>query len=523
MQYKVLVADPIADAGVEYLRGSCSVDVQTGLSEEELQKRIGAYDALVVRSETKVTEAVLDRGSRLQVVARAGVGVDNIDVQAATRRGVMVVNAPLGNTIAAAEHAMALMLSLARRVPAADASVRAGEWKRSRFMGTELNRKSIGIVGLGKIGMEVARRARSFGMTVLAFDPYVSSATAEALGARLLPLDELLTAADVVTVHVPLTAATRGLIGREQISTMRRGALLLNVARGGVVDEQAVVEAIESGQLGGAAFDVYEQEPLPTSSPLLASDNTVLTPHLGASTREAQVKVAVEVAEQVVDVLNGRPARGAVNAPALPPELLEQLGPYMHLADRIGRLFTQLHPQEMTPLEISYSGQLSGQNTQPLRRALLRGLLEPVSTDRVSVVNAEFIAQERGLTVTETAGVAPEGYTSTIELTGPRGSIAGTVLGEEARIIRFNGFPVDFVPSGHFLFCPHADRPGFIGAVGTILGEHNINISAAMSGRLAPRGETILVLTLDEPAPDSVCRQIESQVQGLRGLVRAQL
>ncbi len=523
MAFKVLVADPIADEGVELLRRDAQVDVRTGQPEAELLQSVPEYDALIVRSETKVTSSVLEAGAKLQVVARAGVGVDNIDVEAATKRGVLVVNAPLGNTIAAAEHAMALMLSLARCIPQADASMRAGEWKRSRFMGTELNHKTLGIVGLGKIGIEVARRARSFGMALVGYDPYISAAAAEALGVRLATLDEVVSVADVLTVHVPLLPSTRNLISRELLAKAKPGLLLLNVARGGIVDEEAVREALESGKLGGVALDVYSKEPPPEDFPLRNVDQTVLTPHLGASTKEAQVKVAVEVAEQVVDVLNGRPARGAVNAPALPPELLADLGPYLELADKLGRLFTQLHGQSLSGLEVTYSGELASHDTRPLRGAILRGLLEPITTERVSAVNAELIAKERGIDLQEGPGIAPEGYTSSIQIKGRQSVIEGTVIGDELRIIRFDDYPVDFVPNGHFLFCPHTDRPGVIGAIGTILGQSDVNISAAMSGRLAPRGETMLVLTLDEPVPDAVCEKIRAEVGGVRSLTRAQL
>ncbi|MDP9378648.1 MAG: phosphoglycerate dehydrogenase [Chloroflexota bacterium] len=523
MDFKVLVADPIAAEGIEFLRRHLEVEVRTGMPVEQLIETVPSYDALIVRSETKVTPPVIEAGARLQVVARAGVGVDNIDVDTATKRGVLVINAPLGNTVAAAEHAMALMLSLARRIPPADASIRAGEWKRSRFMGVELQHKTLGIVGLGKVGAEVARRARSFGMNLLAYDPYVSAAAAEALGVRLVPLDELMSHADVITVHAPLTPANRNLISTQELELAKPGLLLVNAARGGVVDEEAVAQALESGRMGGAAFDVFTREPITEDNPLLTAPQTVLTPHLGASTREAQVKVALEVAEQVVDVLNGRPARGAVNAPALPADLLADLGPYLELADRLGRLFTQVEGQSLGRLQVTYSGELASHDTRALRRALLRGLLEPITNERVSVVNAELIAQERGITLTEGTGIAPEGYTSTILLEGPEGAVEGTAIGDELRIIRFNSYPVDFVPNGHFLFCPHVDRPGFIGAVGTILGANNINISAAMSGRLAPRGETLLVLTLDEPVPDDVCEQLQTGVQGLRGLIRAEL
>lgn len=523
MAFRVLVADPIAEAGIEYLKRHMQVDVQTRLSEERIVGVIPAYDALIVRSETRVTAPVLEAGEKLQVVARAGVGVDNIDVEAATKRGVLVVNAPLGNTVAAAEHAMALMLALARSIPSADASIRGGEWTRSKFMGTELNHKALGIIGLGKIGVEVARRARSFGMNLLAYDPYVSAAAAETLGIRLLPLEDVIRQADVVTIHVPLTPGTHNLIGKRELEMAKPGMLLLNVARGGIVDEQAAAEAIESGRLGGVALDVYAREPMPEDSPLRGLERSVLTPHLGASTKEAQVKVALEVAEQVVDVLNGRPARGAVNAPALPPELLAELGLHLELADKLGRLFTQLHGQSLSGLEVTYAGELAGHDRRPLRGAILRGLLEPISTERVSVVNAELIARERGIQLTESTGIAPEGYTSSIRLQGTESTVEGTVMGEELRIIRFDDFPVDFVPSGHFLFCPHVDRPGVIGAIGTILGQSDINISAAMSGRLAPRGQTMLVLTLDEPVPDEVCARIQIEVPGLSGLIRAQL
>ncbi|MDQ3856492.1 MAG: phosphoglycerate dehydrogenase, partial [Chloroflexota bacterium] len=505
------------------LQRHTDVDLQTKLPEQELVERIAEYDALIVRSETRVTARVIEAGERLQVIARAGVGVDNIDVDAATKRGVLVVNAPLGNTVAAAEHAMALMLALARRVPQADASVRAAEWSRSRFTGTELMHKTLGIVGLGKIGIEVARRARAFEMHLLGHDPYVSSATADSLGVRLLPLDELLRQSDIVTVHVPLLPSTRHYIGRRELLGMKPGAFLLNVARGGIVDEEALLEGLQGGQIGGAALDVFEHEPLPADSPLRAMPEVVLTPHLGASTREAQVKVALEVAEQVVDVLNGRPARGAVNAPALPPEVLAELGPHLELCDKLGRLFTQLYAESLSTLTVSYSGEWARHDNRPLRATLLRGLLEPISTERVSIVNAELIAQERGIRLTETTDVAPEGYTGSMRLQGAEGVLEGTVIGDELRIIRFDQFPVDFVPSGNFLFCPHFDRPGVIGAVGTILGAADINISAAMSGRLAPRGQTILVLNTDEPVPDEVCDRIQNEVTGVGQLMRAQL
>lgn len=523
MAFKVLVADSIAKEGIDYLKGSVHVDLETGLSESQLVERIGDYDSLIVRSETKVTEPVLNAGSRLKVVARAGIGVDNIDVETATRQGILVVNAPLGNTIAAAEHTMALMLAVARNVAQANSSVQAGEWKRSKFMGTELQGKTLGIIGLGKVGREVARRAWSFGMNLIGTDPYVSPAAAESFGVRWVQTNEIWSQADVITLHAPLIESNRNLVGETALANMKPGAFVINVARGGLIDEQALAAAVRDGRIAGAGLDVFSEEPMSADNPLRGLDKIVLTPHLGASTREAQVKVALEVAEQVVDVLNDRPARGAVNAPALPPDVLMEIGPYLELADKLGRLFTQLHGQSLDNLEVVYSGEITARDTRPLRGALLRGILEPISTDRVSIVNAELIAHERGIQLSESKDTAREGYTSTILLRSAGSALEGTVLGEEARVIGFNGYPVDFVPEGNFLFCPHVDTPGVIGAIGTVLGANNVNISAAMSGRLAPRGETMLVLTLDEPVPDAVCRQIWNNVKGLQGLIRARV
>lgn len=337
---RILVSDPVAEAGIEVLRQAGEVDVRTGLPREELVRIIGEYDALVVRSETKVTAEVIEAARRLRIIGRAGVGVDNIDVAAATQRGIIVVNSPEGNTIAAAEHTIALMMAMARNIPQADRSLRAGEWKRSKFVGTEVYRKTLGIIGLGKIGREVARRAKGLGMNVVAYDPFTPTEVAERIGVKLTDLNSLLAQSDFVTIHTPLNEQTRHLINAERIALMKDGARLINCARGGIVDEGALAEALRSGKLAGAAVDVFSKEPPPPDNPLIALENCVVTPHLGASTEEAQVNVAVDVAEQIVSVLRGGPARSAVNLPPIDPEMLQRIAPYLLLAEKIGKLHT---------------------------------------------------------------------------------------------------------------------------------------------------------------------------------------
>ena len=524
---RVLVADPIAPDGVDLLRRGADVDVRTGLPRADLLAIVGQYDALVVRSETKVTAEVIQAGRRLQVIGRAGVGVDNIDVEAATERGVVVVNAPTGNTIAAAEHAIALLLAVARKVPQAQASLVAGKWERSRYIGNEVRGKTLGIVGLGRIGSEVARRARGLEMQVVGFDPYVPQDFAQQLGVRIVPFDLLLSAADFISLHTPLTEATRGMIGRRELSLCKPTAYLINAARGGLVDEEALLEALQEGRLAGAAVDVFAKEP-PLNSPLLASDKVVATPHIGALTREAQISVALDVAEQVLAVLHGRPARYAVNMPVAQPEAYGKLRPYLGLAEELARLCYQLVEGQLEAIEITYWGEIGEQDTRPLRAAVIKGLLGGVTEETINVVNAHLVARARGLRVVEQTNTGDlESYASLVNLRlqTDRGAeeVAGTIIRREPHVVRVGEYWLDFIPGrGHLLFCYHRDVPGVVGRVGTILGQANINISSLQVARQRPHGEALMVLGLDEGIPEEVQRQITAEPSIARSkLVRA--
>ena len=510
---RVLVAEPLAREGVELLRAHHEVDERPGLSREDLCTVVGEYEALVVRSQVRVDAALIGAARRLVVVARAGVGVDNVDLDAATRAGITVVNAPTGNTIAAAEHTLALLLALARRIPAADASVRRGEWRRNAFTGVELRGKTLGVVGLGKIGQAVADRARALEMTVLGVDPFVTPEQAALHGVELADLDSVLARADVLTVHVPLGRGTRGLIGRDALNRMKRGALLLNVARGGVVDEAAVSDALRDGRLGGAGVDVFEQEP-PAASPLLDAPNTVLTPHLGASTEEAQVLVAEEVAAQVLDVLAGRPARHAVNAPLLTPETAAAIAPYLPLAEILGRFFAQFARGAPRTLTLEIAGDPAQWDASPLTAAVLRGLLGTATTERVNLVNAGALARARGITLVERKTPDAGQFAALLTLSGEAGrrsaTVAGTVGNGGPRITRLDDYWLDMAPVDVMLITRHRDRPGMIGRIGTLLGEADVNISAMHVARTAPREDAFMILGLDEDPPPSVAEAIRA-------------
>jgi len=521
-RWRVLACDGVSEEGLAVLKADPEVEVETSppLSPAELKEKIGSYHALVVRSQTKVTAEVLQAAKQLKVIARAGVGVDNVDVPAATQRGIVVCNSPGGNTMAATEHTWALLLSLSRNLPQADVSIKKGEWKRSQFTGVELYGKTLGVVGLGKIGSEVARRGLAFGMKVLAHDPFVSVEQAQKLGVTLAELPELLSQSDYVTLHLPLTKTTQHLINAESLAICKPGMRLINCARGGVVDEAALAEALRSGRLAGAACDVFAKEP-PEDSPLLAAPNIVLTPHLGASTQEAQVKVAVDVAEQVLEVLHDRPARSAVNAAGFAPELLELLRPYLNLAEKIGSLHSQLLEGQLVEAELTCSGELAETETAPLTMAFLKGLLGRSREEAVNMVNARLVAESLGLTVKETRTTAVEEYASLlsarVKTEKEEHAIAGTLFGkQEGRIVRVDDYPVDFALSGHMLFTSHYDRPGVIGAVGTLLGNNKINIAAMHVGQ----GDfALMVLAVDSPIPEPVIRQIDS----LAHIVRSRL
>lgn len=525
---RVLVSDSIAEAGIEVLKQAGEVDVRTGLSKEELIRIIGEYDALVVRSETKVTAEVIEAARRLRIIGRAGVGVDNIDVAAATQRGIIVVNSPEGNTIAAAEHTIALMMAMARNIPQADRSLRAGEWKRSRFIGTEVYRKTLGVIGLGKIGREVARRAKGLGMSVIAYDPFTPAEVAERIGVKLTDLNSLLAQSDFVTIHTPLNEQTRHLINAERLALMKDGARLINCARGGIVDEDALVDALRSGKLAGAAVDVFGKEPPPPDHPLLALENCVVTPHLGASTQEAQVNVAVDVAEQVVSVLRGGPARSAVNLPPIDPEILQRIAPYLLLAEKIGKLHTQLARAPIVQVQVTYSPDFADLPTDILTRAVVTGLLQPVLSEPVNPVNALLIAQSRGIHVTQSLQQQPEShelYPSSITVTahasgGEKHEVSGTVFGKnDARIVTVDGFRVDVIPQGIMLFTQHTDKPGVIGRVGTLLGSRNVNIAGMHLGREKVGGRALMVLMVDDPIDAALL----AEIRALDGMETAQV
>ncbi len=504
---RILVVEQLAAQGLELLQAHHEVDVKLGLAKEELAAILPEYDALVVRSQVKVDADIVAAGTRLVVIGRAGVGVDNVDLDAATRAGITVVNAPTGNTIAAAEHTLALLFGLARRVAAADASLRRGEWKRSQFTGVELRGKTLGVVGLGKIGQAVAARARAMEMIVLGADPFVTPEQAANLGVELVAFDDLIARSDVITVHVPKSRGTRGLIDAAAIERMKPTVMLLNVARGGILDEAAVAEALAAGRIAGAAIDVYEQEP-PVDSPLLSAPNTLLTPHLGASTAEAQVAVAEEVAEQILEVLDGRPARYAVNAPLLTPETAQAIAPYLPLAETLGRFLAQLARTAPRTLTLEIAGEPAAYDASSLVAGLLRGLLETATTDRVNLVNAATMAKARGITVVErktsTAGAFASLLTVTSEVDGRTTTVAGTVVNGEPRIVRLDEHVMDLAPADSMLVTRHQDRPGTMGQIGVLLGEADVNISAMTLARSSPREDAFMVLALDDDVPPTV-------------------
>jgi D-3-phosphoglycerate dehydrogenase len=477
------------------------------LKEAELAAKLGEVDGLVVRSETKVTATILDAAKRLQVVGRAGVGVDNIDVPAATARGVYVVNAPLGNIVAAAEHTIALTLALLRRVVDADRSVRAGEWTRSKFIGRELRGKTLGLIGVGRVGGEVARRATSFGMTVIAHDPFATEQSARAAGARLAELDELLRTADVISLHVPLTEKTRGLVDAAALAKLKPTAVVVNASRGEVVDLDALAAALEKGAVAGAALDVFAQEPLPADAPIRKAPRTVLTPHIAGSTAEAQTNVAVDVVEQILDVLDGRPARFAVNAPRPPAEEAGGMA-WLRLAERLGSLAAQLLDDRPARLSLAYAGSVLELDPEPLRAAAVKGLLETFSEQRVNLVNALDLARSRGLVIEERRETEPARYAALLSVSVGSTQVAGTLTQGEPRIVFIDDFWVDVPVEGHLLLTKHQDKPGLVGRVGTLLGEHDVNISSMQVGRLHPRGEALMILTLDDPVPDEVRARI---------------
>ncbi|MGI8998107.1 MAG: phosphoglycerate dehydrogenase [Candidatus Limnocylindria bacterium] len=524
---RILVVEPLAQPGLDVLSAAHETEVRLGLTRDELLRLLadgGGWDAVVVRSQTRVDAELLAAAApRISIVGVASVGTDRIDVEAATRAGVMVVNAPTGNTIAAAEHTMALMLALLRHIPDASASVRKGEWERGRYTGRELRGKVLGIIGLGKIGKAVARRAAGFEMRVSATDPYLTEEQAAEAGSRLVGFAELLHRSDIITVHTPLTAQTRGLLARAQLEATKPGAFVLNVARGGIVDESALADALASGQLAGAAVDVYSTEPMAPDNPLRTAPNLVLTPHLGASTTEAQDRVGIEMAEQVLMALAGVTPPYAVNAPSVAPETAPKLRPYVELGRRLAILARQVAPSAFDALSLTYAGEIAAGECAPIRTAAVAGILEAVTDQRVNAVNADLVARERGLTVNETRTDASEPWASLVEVAvgpadgDPAVRLAGSTAHGRPHLVSMNGFEIDAELAGTILVTRHQDRPGVVGLVGTMLAEAGINISSLELSRLSVHGEAMMFISVDDPIDEALL----DRVRAAPGIVEA--
>jgi len=500
---KILISENLSKVGVDLLRGveRFQVDVNTGLKPEELKQIIGGYDALIVRSETKVTAEIIGAAENLKVIGRAGTGVDNIDVPAATARGIVVMNAAGGNSVTTAEHTISLMMSLARKIPQAHSKLKAGKWDKKSFMGAELAGKTLGVIGLGNIGKIVASRATGLAMKVVAYDPFITKEVALRAGIELATLDEVFERSDFITVHTPLTEETRGVIGPSAFARMKDGVRVINCARGGLVDEKALYEAIKSGKVAGAALDVFEQEPVPSDNPLLTLDEVIVTPHLGASTHEAQESVAVTISETVANFLLTGAIAGAVNVLAVSAEALETMRPFLTLGEKLGAFQAQLFNQPVSEVQINYSGDAADLDVRPITQAVLTGLLKQVSA-RVNQVNASMIAEERGLGVTESKVRAAQDFTSLIEVVvrndQNESKVAGTLFGRgEQRIVTIDSYRLEAAPQGHMLIVRNSDQPGVVGRVGTFLGDHSINIAQLYLSRNKAGGVAMSVYQVD--------------------------
>ena len=523
---KVLIADHLSEDGITLLKSEpgLEVDVKTGLSSSELAEIIGPYEGLIVRSATKVTAEVIANAGRLKVIGRAGVGLDNVDAAAATKRGIIVMNVPAGNTISTAEHTMSMLMALSRRIPQAYASLKGGAWERSKFVGTELSGKTLGIVGLGKIGTEVAKRAQAFGMRIIAYDPFLSSERSQQLDVQLTALKTIYAEADYITVHTPLTAETKHLIGAKEIAAMKKGVRLINCARGGIIDEAALHQAIVSGQVAGAALDVFEEEPPKKDHPLLQLEQVVAVPHLGASTQEAQLNVAIEIAKQVADALLGRGIRNAANMPSVDAKTLQVLQPYIVLGERLGSLATQLSSGKIAEICVTFVGEVTNHDTSPVTLAVLKGVLSPMVGENVNYVNASLIAAERGVKVVEAKASRMDEFANLMALEvcsdGETLALQGTLSARrEPRIVKIDRYFVEVALDGYLLILKNEDKPGLIGQLGTLLGESKINIAGMSNGRDKPGGTAITVVSIDNDVPPKVL----AQVRKLRHVIDAKL
>ncbi|MDD3345535.1 MAG: phosphoglycerate dehydrogenase [Candidatus Omnitrophica bacterium] len=517
---RVLVSDALSEEGLKVFResGELSVDVKTDLKPEDLKNIIKDYDALVVRSATKVTGEIIQAADKLKVVGRAGVGLDNVDLEAATQKGVIVMNTPAGNTISTAEHTFSMILALSRNIPQASSSTKKGEWKRSKFMGVELYGKTLGIAGFGRIGSEVAKRALSFGMRVLAYDPFLSAEVAESLGVEIAELDKVLREADYITVHTPLTKETRHMISDKEFALMKKGVRVINCARGGIIDEAALVKALKESKVAGAAMDVFEKEPLSPDNELLKMDNVITTPHLGASTEEAQVNVAIEVAEIVRDALLGKGIRNAANYPCLEAEVSKILAPYINLGEKIGMFCAQLVEGRFQEVVISYSGEITKYNLSPVTMALAKGILEPILKETVNFVNAVSLLKERGIKLRESKSAQEGEFVNLIQLEIKTDKETKKVFGtlssnKQPRIVKIDDYYLELYPIGEMVFIRNWDKPGLIGNLGTLMGQNGINIAAMTFGRDKQGGKAISVLNVDSqvgPEVQDKIRELEN-------------
>lgn len=502
---KVLVSDKISDKGVEILKkAGLKVDVKTGMKPDELKACIGEYHGLVIRSATKVTADIIDAAKSLKVIGRAGSGLDNVDKAAASKKGIVVMNTPGGNTITTAEHTIAMLFALARMIPQATASMKAGQWEKKKFMGVELFNKTLGIVGLGNIGNQVAKKAQGLEMMVIAYDPFLSEDRAKALGIEKVELPEVFSRADFITIHTPMTPETKNLINAETIRKMKDGVRIINCARGGIVNEKDLYEALKSGKVAGAALDVFEKEPAGPENPLLGLDNVICTPHLGAATEEAQENVAIAVAEQIADYLVRGTIRNAVNFPSIPADQVARLQPYLSLAEKLGSFAAQTCEGGITGVTIEYLGEAAGLNTAPVTIAALKGLLTPILEETVNFVNAPFIAKERGIEVKETKSDDAGDYQSILALRiktkDKERYFAGTLFSKkDPRIVRIDNFAVEIMPEGIMLMIYNNDKPGVIGNLGSFFGKNNINIARMYFGRESAGGMAISVMSIDSP------------------------
>jgi D-3-phosphoglycerate dehydrogenase len=512
---RVLVSDSLAEEGVRRLESGAEVDVITNLSPEELIKKIENYDALVIRSGTKVTADVIGAAKNLKVIGRAGVGIDNVDVEAATRKGIIVLNTPGGNTISAAEHTIAMMLSMARNIPQANVALHKGEWNRKKYTGVELFNKTLGVVGLGRVGAEVVTRMKAFGMQVLAYDPFVTEEKANQLGIILAPLPRVLKESDFITVHTPLTNETRNIIDEDEFKIMKPGVRIVNCARGGIINEASLANAVASGKVAGAAVDVFTKEP-PVGNPLLGNDRVITTPHLGASTAEAQVNVALAVADQILTIAKGGLPSNAINMPSISPETLAVMAPYMSLAEKMGSLAAQLEGGKFDSLEIVYSGSIPERDTRAVTISAIMGLLGPIlGRENVNFVNAQSLLRESGAKLLESRTESANGYSNaiTLNLTGAKQTISvqGTVSGnKEKRIIQLNNYRIYIPSEGNIVIAMIEDKPNIIGPCCVVLGEDRINIGGMHVGRMSEGAPQLMVLSVDQAASKETIAKIKT-------------